>query len=297
MKITPSPSLILKLKQRFQRYRRNLRAKSKYVGYLRKLTPQPFIKKLDINLAEHCNLNCFSCDHFSQLAEPQILNPKDYEKDITLLAKITGGLIGRILLVGGEPLLNPHCKEFFSITRKAFPESQIILVTNGILLPKQDESFWQECKANAIHISPTKYPIKVDWERVEQLCKQYEISFRFYNGDSKKESMKNVLNPKGTNDPFLSYLNCQMCDCVQLKNGRIYHCSFSAHIEHFNKKFNQNLQVSALDYITLSNHTTYREILEFLARPIPFCRYCDTMQWQYIGEWRTSKKVISEYLE
>ncbi|TLD88696.1 radical SAM protein [Helicobacter sp. MIT 05-5294] len=304
MKIsTPTPlSLFLAFKLKFQRYRRNLLLKSKYVGFMRRLTPAPFIKKLDVNLAEHCNLNCFSCDHFSQLAKPTLLDPKTYEQDIALLSQITQGLIGKIVLLGGEPLLNPNCKDFFGITRKYFPNSQIILVTNGILLPKQDEEFWQECQKNAIKISPTRYPIKVDWDTAKSKCKQYGIDFAFYNGESKKkESIKMVLNTKGTSDPFLNYLNCTQYDCVQLKNvngeSRIYHCSFSGHIEHFNQKFNQNLQITSQDYIALTPNTAYREILDFLSRPIPFCRYCDTTKWQHIGEWRTSKKDISEYTE
>ncbi|MBD5165402.1 MAG: radical SAM protein, partial [Helicobacter sp.] len=39
------------------------------------------------------------------------------------------------------------------------------------------------------------------------------------------------------------------------------------------------------------------EILQFLAKPIPFCRFCNLAKWQSIGEWKTSKKDISEYLE
>lgn len=35
---------------------------------LRKLTPQTYLKLVEIHLAEHCNLNCFSCSHFSQLS-------------------------------------------------------------------------------------------------------------------------------------------------------------------------------------------------------------------------------------
>lgn len=40
-----------------------------------------------------------------------------------------------IRLMGGEPLLHPHVIDFCTTTRKLFPTSEIVLVSNGILLP------------------------------------------------------------------------------------------------------------------------------------------------------------------
>lgn len=65
----------------------------------------------------------------------------------------------------------------------------------------------------------------------------------------------------------------------------------------FNQKFNQNLQVIDSDFIDIYKAKDYTEILQFLAKPIPFCRYCNVAKWRSIGEWKTSKKEIGEYLE
>ncbi|MCW1327688.1 radical SAM protein, partial [Campylobacter jejuni] len=35
---------------------------------IKKITQRPFLHGISFHLAEHCNLNCFSCDNFSQLA-------------------------------------------------------------------------------------------------------------------------------------------------------------------------------------------------------------------------------------
>ncbi|MBD5165660.1 radical SAM protein, partial [Helicobacter sp.] len=137
---------------------------------LRKLTPQAYLKLVEIHLAEHCNLNCFSCNHFSQLAPQGFPDLKKFETDIAQLSLLTKGLIERFHLMGGEPLLNSNCKDFFAITRKYFPNSAIWLVTNGILLNKQPKEFWESCRENNIEIHPTKYPIKIDWERIEAQC-------------------------------------------------------------------------------------------------------------------------------
>ena len=269
------------------------------ISYLQKLTPQPFLKLIEIHLAESCNLNCFSCSHFSQLAPNEMPNIQSYEKEIKRLSEITNGLVGRFHLMGGEPLLNPNCKDFFAITRKYFPNSAIWLITNGILLPKQETSFWESCKNNRIEIHPTKYPIKVDWDLIKAKCKSYGIPLKFFNNENvEKTSFKTILDPSGNLDPYSSFIDChQVGNCNHLKNGQLYPCNIAPNIKYFNSYFNQNLKLSEMDSIDIYKAKDYTEILQFLAKPIPFCRSCNLKKWRSIGEWKTSKKEIGEYLE
>ena len=58
---------------------------------LRVLTPQVSLEQVDIHLVEHCNLNCFACGHFSQLADEEYTDLATYEKDIKQLALLCGG--------------------------------------------------------------------------------------------------------------------------------------------------------------------------------------------------------------
>ena len=58
---------------------------------LRKLTPQANLSLVEIHLAEHCNLNCFCCNHFSQLADEEYTDLASFEKDMKQLALICGG--------------------------------------------------------------------------------------------------------------------------------------------------------------------------------------------------------------
>lgn len=75
------------------------RSNDQTARHLRKLTPQPFLKLIEIHLAESCNLNCFSCSHFSQLAPNEMPNIQSYEKEIKRLSEITNGLVGRFHLM------------------------------------------------------------------------------------------------------------------------------------------------------------------------------------------------------
>ena len=201
--------------------------------------------------------------------------------------------------MGGEPLLHPECKEFFKITRKYFPQSAIWLVTNGILLPKQKEDFWEYAKKYKIEIHPTKYPIKVDWESVEAMCEKYEIPLIFYNNTRVEKTLfQLLLDREGKQDAFDSFTHCHQANCcVRFHKGKLYTCTVAASIEHLNKKFNQNFPTSPNDYIDIHKTTSFAEISNFLARPIPFCKYCKVYEWKSIGKWKTSSKTLEEYTQ
>ncbi|OEJ15974.1 radical SAM protein [Brachyspira hampsonii] len=266
---------------------------------MKRLTPQSHINFVEIHLAEHCNLNCYSCDHFSQLAKEEYYDIEIFENDIRRLYELTNGLINRFQLMGGEPLLNKNCKGYFYIIRKYFKNSSIWLITNGILLPKQDESFWIYCKENNVEIHPTKYPININWENILELCNKYGIILSFYNDTNiQKESYKAVLNIEGKSDPFNNFINCFIANnCLFLNHGKLFSCGLVSNIRHFNDYFNKNLEVTEHDYIDIYKAKDYNEILQFLAKPMPFCRYCDITKWHSIGKWETSKRNIEEYID
>lgn len=75
-----------------------------------------FLPFLSLHLVDKCNNNCESCSHFCTLADNFILNPADYEKDLTILAHKFN--VGEIDLMGGEPLLHPQIVKIFDITRR-----------------------------------------------------------------------------------------------------------------------------------------------------------------------------------
>ena len=92
------------------------------------------INYIETHIVEHCNLKCRGCSHFSGLAAPQFKNLNDFCTEFEALSRLTNKNIHTIRLMGGEPLLHPDVVEFCKITRNLFPNSEIVLVSNGILL-------------------------------------------------------------------------------------------------------------------------------------------------------------------
>ena len=46
-------------------------------------TPRTEIS-FEVALAEHCNLRCAGCDHFSPIAEPEFADIKEFERDLSI---------------------------------------------------------------------------------------------------------------------------------------------------------------------------------------------------------------------
>jgi len=269
----------------------------------RKFTKQNFKQKtaipiLHLHLTDHCNLNCRGCDNFSPLSPAVFANLTVFENDCKRIAELANGKVDEIQLLGGEPLLHPNITAFFAISRKYFPATKICVVSNGILLPKQNEEFWNSCKQHNISIIVTKYPIKLDFKSIESLAKSKDVAFSFYgNTELVDKSMQCLpLDIEGKQDAKDSFLRCSRANrCVSLDNGKIYTCSLIPYAKYFNKQFDKDLKISDQDSIDIYQAKNLDEILRFTSRPMPFCKYCNLKGVIWDIGFGISKKEITEW--
>lgn len=256
------------------------------------------LQKIDIHLTDHCNLNCKGCTHFSPLAEPFYLSVDNFERDLGRLSYLTNGEIEQIFLLGGEPLLHPKLTEFFPIARTLFPKSKLIIITNGILLCKQDDNFWQACKRNDIQIWVSVYNLSIDQKTPEQKAREYGVFLGYTSTGNDDKNRRNwtkcKLDLDGGQYWIDSFEHCSVKNCVTLKKGKLYTCCTLAHIEHFNKYFDKNLDISEFDYVDIYKIDSGKAILDTLVKPVPFCRYCKSKEYEACY-WEPSKKDIKEW--
>lgn len=251
-------------------------------------------------VTQHCDLNCAGCARFSPLAEPEYADVEETERDFKRLSELFGARnVSLIQLMGGEPLLHPELTRFFDIARREFPHAQISLVTNGLKLLAQPEEFWLSCKNNGIFVTPTKYPIPLDYEAIEAVARKYEVIYYYF--DNQKEPVKTLT--KFTKDPFSTvsgsneFLVCGEANgCINLSHGRLYTCGWPPYVKHFNKYFGPLFVETPEDSIDIYQASSAQEILEFLSKPIPFCRYCRISKNDYNIPWHQSKKDINEWI-
>jgi MoaA/NifB/PqqE/SkfB family radical SAM enzyme len=263
--------------------------------------------RFDIHVTDHCNLNCAGCEHFSPLAEEKYLDAGIFERDCSQLNKLIRGIGGGGIdcgieylgILGGEPLLHPNINRFMEISRKYFPQGQIAIVTNGILLDKQPDTFWQACKQNTIDIVISVYPVKINHSTIKEKAVQFGVKI-IYWGDPinmTKDWRKLRIDLKGSRNPVLSNNLCYASNaCFQLVDGKLYKCWRIAYIQYFNTAFNQKLEVTKNDYIDIFKVKNIKEILKKLRKPFPFCRYCNMEEPETDLKWKVSRKQISEWI-
>jgi hypothetical protein len=252
----------------------------------------------ETHLADHCNLDCWGCTHFSPLSEKCFTELEIFTKDFKRLSELFGKKVGWISLMGGEPLLHPELEKFFPVARTALPSARIRIVTNGILLSKKEDSFWRECSAQNIEISVTVYPnMEKQFEAARGKGRSFDVQvYSFNNLEIPKTSFHHPLDLSGKQSPSLNFVKCPIAECITLRNGRLYPCSVRAYLYIFNKYFPEHaLPESEKDSIDIYAAKSAAEILDFLSRPIPFCRFCHVDKISDTASWRHSKKDIKEW--
>lgn len=249
--------------------------------------------------AEHCNLNCFGCDNFSPLAEPEFVSVEELKRDMTRLAEIFGNNCDYIYISGGEPLMHPEIRSIMKITRESFPESDIYIFSNGILLSQQENEFWRSCHDNNIGIFVSAYPIEIDIKTIQEQAERFSVKFQWAWGENEHEREIFSIRPvnlKGDSDMKLNFALCGRANnCITLSHGRLFTCTFAPHVRHFSKYFNQDVRITESDYVNIYDDISADEILRKMAEPIPACRYCDLVNPERQVKWGLSKREISEW--
>ncbi len=252
---------------------------------------------IEVNINKDCNLNCKGCDHFAPVAEADTLELDVFERDMKRLATVMKGHIHRIILLGGEPLLNEHLLDYVKIARKCMPETDVFIATNGTLLGKMEDEFWDILKVNKTGLMVTRYPVKLDYEALRQKAEEKDVVWEYLGSSESGRSLWHFpLDLTGSQDAMDSFIHCANANnCHTLERGRLYTCSIAPNIKAFNKYFEKDVPLIEEDGIDIYKTESAEEILKFLAAPINFCRYCDVKMRTYDHPWEISNKNIREW--
>lgn len=141
--------------------------------------------------------------------------------------------------------------------------------------------------------------MNLDYDALEKLAAEHNVEYRYIGNtrDTIKTLKKYPLDINGMQDVRRSFRLCHRANnCIYLQHGRLYTCTVAPNIKHLNKKFCLNLIESPENSIDIYSAKSAQEILEFLARPIPFCKYCMPEKVQNGLVWRQSESKLSEWV-
>jgi lipopolysaccharide biosynthesis glycosyltransferase len=253
--------------------------------------------RFEFALAAHCNLNCAGCSHFSPLAQEEFPDLEESRKSFRRLSDLFGGECEYIHLLGGEPLLNPQCEDYLRLARQCFPRGEIYLVTNGLLLPRQEDHFYETCRKENIIIAVTRYPITLDYDAIWQRCDAFGVRHEIFGEEETKTHFKRLLlDPTGQQDADANYRNCPYSNvCLFLYKGRMYPCGIGAHMRLFEQHFGAGLELTDADSVDIFSVSSGFDLLYELSKPVPMCRYCHQDRWEEQSPWAHSKKQLTEW--
>lgn len=251
---------------------------------------------LEIHLANHCNLNCKSCNHYSPVSEPSFLDFNSFKSNIDHLI----GLNFNFRLLGGEPLLNPQIEQFIIYLRKNFNNSKIEIITNGLLLQENklkylSPTFFNTCKTNNVSILITKYPINIDYTEILNKLLLENIKSKVFGNHLNSDGFFLFKLYNKRKDPNRNFKKCNEMSCLQLKEDKIYSCPQAAYSDILNKKFNTKFKITKEDYIDIKELKSLKDIIKFRSKSKPFCGYCKFPREKI--QWNISAKDSNEWIE
>ena len=291
-------------------------------NFINKTTDDDIIERMELGgftvaASSHCNLNCKGCDTYSPLSKEEFVTYEQFSRDMDKLKELAPDRQMGLAFLGGEPLLNPELAKLVQKTKELYPDNDITILTNGILLNQMTDEFWKTIKKCNVNLCLTKYPVNIDRKNYMAKAQKYgvDVGYDIVASDNlydlntkeiikpeKQEGFpwsKNILDLKGKQDYIEKRKSCPHRGIVQYARGNIYYCYVHAFINSFIDYFKVNIPITKDDYIKIADVKDIKEIDDFLSKPKPLCRYCKQCHNICYGgeplEWGFSKREISEW--
>ena len=251
----------------------------------------PMFDYIETHVMNGCNMKCKGCTHFSNLFDTNDMVPfESFSCSMRKLIKVC--TINEIRLLGGEPLLNKNILEYVKETVSCFPNADVRIVTNGILLSQCSLDLLSYMKEHDVLFNISWYSkIKEKKQKIEEMLKKKGV--RFFSYLPEVNMFSRCLTDKAVHDAYISQNNCDQAMCHIYVGTKIYKCPMAAYIYKFNDKYQMHYPVN--EFIDIEVATTdqlwqFAEMGEF--RPIELCKFCNEKPQSF--KWERSENPEKE---
>lgn len=253
------------------------------------------IDYMETHIVNVCNLRCKGCSHFSPFVSPKdaAVDYSAFEMDIKRLSQLFDHIF-TLRLLGGEPFLCRELLSFCRCARKWLPESDIRLVSNGLLIPRVPADILTELAVLRIGVDVSNYPeTKQHIDEIRARLERFGVSHRL---SEEIRMFHKRLNLRGDSDIEEIFEHCPTKHCAFFMNGMLANCSAPMLARYINKRFGTGIDVGD-DLLSLHHPgLTADDVLSFLSRPMEACRYCalpEEFPWTNTQEPRLEDWLVS----
>lgn len=236
------------------------------------------VSNIDVHITTKCTLKCRDCSHYIPRYPKEAkhtMSLEEYKKYIEIMLKNIDKLYN-VLLLGGEPLLHKDLKSFIEYSCSKRQIENVLVVTNGTILPNSE--LLKSMKHKKVKVVISNYSINKSLKncKIEELLKlldkegvkySFEENFRFYR--QPEIDLKN----KVTDEIELknNFYKCQFKYCTILGEGKIYPCAQAKYIDTLDYEMKKD------SYIDLLNSKTLRkDFIDFYKKDcFSVCECCD----------------------
>ena len=250
---------------------------------LRKLDPRKaYVGYLETNIIDGCNLNCASCVDFSTLFSKDEFYPiENFQRDVCQLSKCCDVIIFRMM--GGEPLLLKNLDEYVKIAQNYLPETNLRVVTNGLLIPSLPQKILDALRENDIILDVSAYiPTRKIADKIKATLTANKITFHF--DEFFKDKFVSFMTLHPGNNTEKSRVACLSDICRFFRGGKIYKCQNEALRYRFEERFGiEGLPVATGVDIYAPN---FPALLRMLDDDVEMCGWCAEQHREV--PWRTT---------
>lgn len=248
-----------------------------------------FLKRLDLNVAYACNIQCRGCISLSDFDRRGVVTDQEIDTWLKYWSSVLD--IGTITLFGGEPLINPELIKICKTIRHYYPTTTIRLITNGYLLHKIEHSVWFDFEPFEIQVSIHRLDhetqinnqikkilsVKKGWKTsVDNPILHQQILFELPRFKIYKSKFKDFVAPYRlekqklrpfSSDPAKAHSICGSPNTPVLYKGKLYKCPPVANlIDITNENWN--------NYHACSDATGLKEFISQVNVPETVCSQC-----------------------
>lgn len=260
---------------------------------------KPVLPFVEIMVTQACNLSCYGCTNYSDLAHKGYLTWEQGRLQIEpWLERVNIPDFG---ILGGEPLMNPDIRNWIRGLREIMPNSQIRFTTNGLLLAQNFDIvdllhevgnvvFKIAVHENNSELENTIQQVldKFEWKEVTEFgvkrlkttnnlrfhIRRPDIFYKTYIGSY------NNMRPHNSNPADAFSICCQQT-CPLLYEGKLYKCSTNGLLADTLSKFNNPNYSEWEPYLVpglgpVCSETELQQFLNNFGKPESICKSCPT---------------------